>query len=242
MKLPFLPSLRTRSSLSERMDAPDCDEPLLLRTVAQFASINRLVSRYRTLLSRWVLADMLREPDRQWHLVDMGAGGCDIDVWLLAQARRHGLKLRITACDLDDRIVRAARANWENEPGLSISKLDVLNDAVEAPVDFVFANHFLHHLSSDQIQVLIQKWVPQVRHRLIFSDLKRSALSYLGYAVLALIYRNSFAREDGLISIQRGFRAQELRELAIRSNVPESAIRVDTLALGRLALLIEPTA
>ena len=61
-----------RAPLSELMDDPGCNETLLLRTVRQFASINRLVGRYRTILRYHVLMDMQREPDREYHLLDMG--------------------------------------------------------------------------------------------------------------------------------------------------------------------------
>ena len=38
----MLPDFSTRSGMSELMDDPLCSEELLLRTIAQFASINRL--------------------------------------------------------------------------------------------------------------------------------------------------------------------------------------------------------
>ena len=85
----MIPSLAQRVNLSEKMDDVNCCEERLLRTIRQFASINRFVSRYRTILRRWVLSDMLRDVTREYHLVDMGAGGCDIDVWLLDAASSH---------------------------------------------------------------------------------------------------------------------------------------------------------
>jgi hypothetical protein len=163
MKMAHMPAMTMRTTIPERMDAPDCSEEALLRTVDQFASINRLVSRYQAILARWVLADMLHDPERDWHLLDMGAGGCDIDAWLLAAARRRGMNLRITACDVDARIVRRALEKKGHLPGLTIQGLNVLTDAYDDPVDYVFANHFLHHLSDDQIGTLIRRWAPRAR-------------------------------------------------------------------------------
>ena len=235
----MIPSLITRSHQPELMDAPDCREDQLLRTVRQFASINRLVSRYRSILKRWVLTDMLRDPDRAYHLVDMGAGGCDIDAWLLGAARRLRLNLRVTACDADPRIVRYARAAHESTVGLTILKRDVINDPIEEPVDFVFANHFLHHLSDRDIVTLLQRWAPRVQCRMLFSDLHRTPLAYLGFALFASFYRNSFAREDGLISIRRGFVPSELEALG-SSGSRDGATEVHELHPGRLVLVMEP--
>jgi ubiquinone/menaquinone biosynthesis C-methylase UbiE len=234
----MLPDLAIRSGIAELMDNPDCAEDLLLRTVRQFASINRLVARYRTILKRWVLADMCKEPGKPYHLVDMGAGGCDIDVWLLKAARKRGLDLRITACDLDPRIIQYARSKYGHVAGLTIRQVDLLAGRFDEPVDFVFANHFLHHLPNNDIVDLIRLWQPQVRRRMVFSDLERDRLSYLGYSALSLFYRKSFARYDGLVSIRRGFRAGELESLA-REALREGPSRAHRLAPGRLALCIE---
>ena len=60
--------LRCRAPGPELMDAPDCDETMLLRTIDQFRIINPLFSRYRAVLNRWVLQDMLRDSGREYHL------------------------------------------------------------------------------------------------------------------------------------------------------------------------------
>lgn len=237
----MLPDLAIRSSMAELMDDPDCSALLLLRTVRQFASINRLVSRYRTILKRWVLADMLKAPGKTYHLLDMGAGGCDIDVWLIRTARQLGLDLRITACDLDPRIIDYAQTTFGYVEGLTIRQTDLLANRCNEPVDFVFANHFLHHLSNDAIIQLLRNWQPQVSHRMVFSDLARDRFAYLGFSVLSLFYRNSFARCDGLISIRRGFKAGELETLASEA-LPGQPVAVHNLAPGRLALCIEGNA
>jgi 2-polyprenyl-3-methyl-5-hydroxy-6-metoxy-1,4-benzoquinol methylase len=239
MKTVF-PNMAARATIDELMDAPDCDEIRLLRTIRQFASINRLVARYRTILKREVLADMMLDPDREYHLVDMGAGGCDIDVWLLKAARKRGLKLRISACDIDSRIIQYARSTYGNTPGLDIRKADLLDDSFCEPVDYVFANHFLHHLTDAQITALLRLWTPRVRRRLVFSDLRRDPASYLGFAVLSLLYPHSFTRIDGLISIRKGFKYTELMSFA-REAVGVQVFCMNQLRPGRLVLCIHGT-
>ena len=236
----MFPSLTNRATLAERMDDADCCEKQLLRTIDQFTLINRLISRYRGILRRWVLADMLHNPKREYHLLDMGAGGCDIDVWLLDAAHRYGLRLRITACDLDPRIVQYARSLHQHIPGLSILQRDVLTETVDEPVDYVFANHFLHHLSNKQINLLLRQWAPQVARKMIFSDLRRTHIAYIGFWFFSTFYRHSFIREDGLISIRRSFRAEELRAIMESTGIGAQA-SVYELQPARLALVVERT-
>jgi hypothetical protein len=234
----MLPDMTHRAHLHERMDDPDCSEEMLLRTIEQFTSLNRLVSRYRTILKRWVLADMLSEPERTYHLVDMGAGGCDIDAWLVNKARAMGLRLRVTACDMDPRIADYACRKYGEVEGITIREHDLLRDHFDRPVDYVFANHFLHHLKQTDIIQLLRYWHPLVRRRMVLSDLERHPMAYLGFSVFSLAYRNSFTRPDGLTSIRRGFKRGELLQYA-REALPNGISSAHRVFPGRLVLCIE---
>ncbi len=218
----FLPNLRLRATDAELMDLPDSDEARLFRTLDQFGSINRLFSRVRPVLRRHVLDRMA--PGRPFHLVDLGAGACDIPVWLLREARLRGLDLRVTAVDADPRVVRYARERHGNEPGLDIREADALDLDAFAPFDFLFANHFLHHLPDAVLPALLADAARLAQLGVVFTDLRRSRLSYLAFSLVARLYRDSFARADGLLSIRKGFTPAELRALApaysLRRSIP----------------------
>lgn len=230
-------SLRRRGSGPELMDDPACDEAMLLRTVDQFASLNRWISRHRSILSRWVLDDMARaDPDRAWHLVDLGAGGCDIAVWLLRAARRRGLRLKVTALDVDPRIVRHARCRCGAEPGLDIrlGDLEAMNRV--GPVDYLFANHLLHHLPDADIPALLARMQATARRRWLVSDIHRSFFAYAGFHLLGRMYRRSFALEDGLRSIRRGFVPAELDTHLQAAGLP-GRVKILRLFPARLLLV-----
>lgn len=228
--------MKVRSTEKEIMDDPGCDPVLLLRTVDQFAAINRIVSRYRRILSRLVLDDMELAPQRSYHMVDIGAGGCDIMLWLLRESRRRGLKLQVTAIDIDPRIINHARMRTADEDGLNVQMLDAFEISNLAPVDYVFANHFFHHLEHEKIVDLLGIIASTVKRTFVLSDLARSYFSYAGFFLLSnLFFRNSFAISDGLQSIRRGFLLDELRMIATNAGL---AHRTSILRLppGRLVL------
>lgn len=225
----------------ELMDDPACDEVALLRTVDQFSSINRLVGRYRTVLTRLVLDDMAREPERAYHVMDLGAGGCDIPVWLLKVAARRGLKLRVTALDGDERIVAHARRCCAGVEGLAIHHAQLTDLFRFGPVDYIYMNHVLHHLPDDIVPGVLRSMDKAAGRRWIVSDLLRSPWAYLGFHFLGVFYRRSFAFEDGLRSIRRGFRPDELVAYA-RSAGLANRIQVQCLLPGRLILTGRPSA
>ena len=93
-----------------------------------------------------MIRDMLREPEREWRLVDLGAGACDITVWMVRQAEKLGLRLKVTALERDPRVIAYAQAKHREVDGLTVAAGDALDPHSWEPVDYVFANHFLHHL------------------------------------------------------------------------------------------------
>lgn len=225
----FFRSFRQRATGAERMDLPDCDEDQLFRTLDQFHGINVLFSRVRGLLKRNVLDDM--QSGRAYHLVDLGAGACDIPVWLLRQAASRGLDLRVNAIDADPRVVRYARKRYGDVNGLKIEEGDALNLEALAPFDYVFANHFLHHLPDTAVHQVLADAGRLARRGYVFSDLKRSPWSYLAFSLIARIYRDSFAREDGLLSIRKGFRTGDFKH--------KDSLRVRYALPGRIQILRE---
>jgi len=217
----------------ELMDDPACDERLLRRTLGQFRLMNRLVSRYRHVLSRWVLRDMQRAPERAYHLVDVGAGGCDIALWLMAAARRRGLTLRITALDNDPRAVAFARERAGHIAGLDIRRGDLAALAVCGEVDYVFSNHVMHHLP-DPVVYETMRLMHRVADRCwMASDLQRSPWAYAGFQLLGRFFRDSFTFEDGKRSIRRGFTAAEWQAGLAGAGLATET-RVETLRPGRV--------
>ncbi|MCE9613425.1 MAG: methyltransferase domain-containing protein [Lentisphaerae bacterium] len=230
------PDLSVRVWAPELMDAPDCDTVQLLRTLAQFTWINRVVSRYRTLLTRTVLRDMQRDPGREYHLVDLGAGGCDIPVWLLTRSRRLGLRLRVTALDLDPRTVAWAVQCHGRQPGLTVVQAGAAELARFGPVDYVFANHFLHHLPDVKTirDVMAKVQAASVRGYVI-SDIRRSRHAYVGVTVLnGLFFRRSFALADGQLSVRKSFTFGEMRAFLPPG---DPVARVVALVPSRLAIV-----
>ncbi len=218
-------SLRVRAREPELMDLPDSDPVLYAQTVAQFAFVNRWLTRARHLLKRHIVHDMQANPSRHYHMVELGAGGCETAAWLLEHCRRCGLKLRMSAIDHDPRAIEFARARYGDVDGLSIIQGDIVKMKDVGSFEFFYANHLLHHLENDQIVELFAILREHPEAGIIINDIHRTRSAYIGYHVFsAILLRHSFARYDGLLSIRKGFRKEELEELA-RAADPDSADR-----------------
>jgi len=234
------PRFSERADLVEQMDRPDCSLTKLYRTLDQFEWINILLSRYRTLLRRYVIRDMLLEPQREWRLVDLGAGGCDITVWMIRQAAKLGLRVQVTALERDPRIIDYARAKHRDVKGLTVTAGDALDPGCWETVDYVFANHFLHHLTDAEIVRVLRLVTDHTRRVFVLGDIRRSRLAYAGFALLGGLFAyKSFTLPDGLASIRRAFLPAELQSIVRTANVAGAA-RVETLLPFRVAVIGGP--
>jgi 2-polyprenyl-3-methyl-5-hydroxy-6-metoxy-1,4-benzoquinol methylase len=237
----FFPQLRLRNTTDkELMDRADADPDQLHRTLRQFHWINFLFSASRTLLRDHFFSMMLQDPTRRYTLLDVGAGGCDIAVWAAREARNRGLKLAITALDNDPRILPVACRAVRDYPEIRIFEGNALELDQMGSFDFIFSNHFLHHLEWDEIAIFLRQVLEATRLAFVMNDLKRSRWAYLGCTVfLGMGTRRSFAFHDGRLSIRRGFLPGELREFTAR-NFPEARIHVVERSPARVVLYGHP--
>jgi len=234
-----VPDFSRRASDIELMDRPDSSVQLLGNTLRQFHWINRVLTPCRRLLRRHVLQRMRAEPRRAWTMLDIGSGGCDLPIWLVERCRRERLALTITCMDHDARVIEFARRRLVNYPEIMLLHGDALTLAETPPAswDFIFSNHFLHHLSSPQISHCLRQVVRACREQCIISDLVRSRLSYCLYTAGAkVLLRNSFAFDDGRLSIRRSLTKREALRLVAEDPVLRS-LRVRTIFPGHLVFL-----
>jgi 2-polyprenyl-3-methyl-5-hydroxy-6-metoxy-1,4-benzoquinol methylase len=211
----LFPNLQQRNcSDKEKLELAEVDPGLLRRTIRQFRLINSLLSGSQRLMEEHFFTIMQRNPERSYTLLDVGAGGCDIAIRAVRRARRRGLKLNITALDNDTRTLPLAHQAVRDYPEITIVEGNALELTPLGSFDFVFSNHLLHHLSGEQIRTFLRQAVAQTRLALVMNDVKRSRWAYLGFTVFSAVCTpRSYHFHDGRLSIARGFRPAELRDL-----------------------------
>lgn len=203
---------RRASELTELMDDPNCDPRLLANTYRHFGTVNALVSGWRSTYRR-VLRPLLSR-DRVTTVLDVGCGGGDLAVALQGWARRDGFPLAVTGIDPDARALDFA-ATRPRVDGVRFRRA-ATTELVSAgeTADIVISNHVLHHLTADELRSLLDDTAQIARRAVVHSDITRSRLAYLAFSVgTAPLFRDSFIREDGLRSIRRSYRPDELRAL-----------------------------
>lgn len=216
------PSLRHRDpSLVEAMDRPDCDRARLEATYRHFAWVNRRLGRWRAVYRRWV-RPVLRDAaaaggQAPLRILDVGSGGGDIARALQRWGEADGVELEVTGVDPDPRALawaRARKATPHPAPRFRQARAQDLLRAGER-YHVVVSNHVLHHLSQEEVPPFLETLEALALRRAVVTDIERSALGHALFRGLASLprFRDSFLKEDGLLSIRRSFRAPELATL-----------------------------
>jgi SAM-dependent methyltransferase len=207
-----------RSAQAEYFDAPAFSVAERTAALRELDRINRLCQFSHPFVSR--LPAWLGQPRcERLEILDVGAGSGLLGERLSAWAKRRGWEWRFTNLD----------AHPIGRPSAGMAR-NVTGSALELPFadgsfDLVVASQMTHHLTDAEV---VRHWREAwrvTRDGIFICDLHRNAGFYaLLWLALRLTGVSRIVREDGLISVKRGFRRREWRELAARADIPDAKV------------------
>ena len=206
------PDLRARATEREQLDE-GVPEPEALRSLADLRLVNRWLGNRGSLLR--AVRPYLPPGGR---LLDVGCGSGDVPAFLLSR-----LPGPLVAVGLDVKTLHLRAA----PPVVRRVVADVRRPPFEdGAFDVVTASLFLHHFDGEELPGLLGSLSRLARRALVVNDLHRALVPYLfGRAAFPLLFRSRVSVEDGLLSIRRGFRAEELRTAFSRAGLPAVVVR-----------------
>lgn len=203
-------TLRERAvDLVELMDDPSCDTRRLDATYRRFGLVNRAVSGWGAVYRR-ALRPALRRMGRPAHVLDIGSGGGDVIARLSRLADKDGLDVRWTGSEPEPRALRASERHANDRIRFVPGDSRALRDAGER-FDIVLSNHVLHHLDPAGLQGFAEDSLALSRELVLHADIERGRRAYALWSVGSLpLAPGTFLRIDGLRSIRRSYRSEEL--------------------------------
>lgn len=219
----------------ERMDRPGVDQSELARTLKDLARINRVFGGIRVFFDH--LPSILSGLAPPITILDVGTGYADIPRAIVRWARRKGIALTVEALDHHAEIRLLATQACADYPEIRIREGDALALAYpDRSFDIACASQLLHHMEKEDPIRLLRELRRVARHGVLISDLRRGVWPFaVTWATLHLISRSPLIRQDGPLSIRRGFVPTEL--LALADVAGWKTPRVYQHAFFRLALV-----
>jgi len=198
------------TALRELMDDPHCDPARLDATLRRFGTVNRLVSGWGHVYRRR-LRPHLAALGRPARVLDLGSGGGDVVTRLAGLARRDGLRVDWLGVDPDPRALAVAERRVATNVHFRCADSTGLL-AEGGTFDAVVSNHVLHHLTPDELHRFTAESLALSTGPVLHGDIARDRVAFGLYAVgITPFAPGTFLRTDGLRSIRRSYRADELQ-------------------------------
>lgn len=207
--------LERQAELAELMDAPNCNKKRLFATYRHFRWMNPILGNWNYLLKDIILPYFEQNPPPHncIRLLDIGCGGGDVAKFLDKRLRKAGYVTMVTGIDPDGNAAEF-RDSFVKFPRHFRFRQHFTHQFIGETFDLIITNHVVHHLSNADIKELAQECSRLNDGLVVWNDLKRSKISWLAYSFVAWpLHLNSFAWNDGRISIKRAFLKSELTHL-----------------------------
>ena len=140
-------------------------------------------------------------------ILDIGSGGSDNFKYL-----KSSRMIYVASLDVNKGVCRYTAGNGS-------SACVVCGDAFYLPFkqssfDVVHVSLFLHHFDETAITNLLRSFFNITRYGIIINDLQRSVFAYAGIKILTTLFSKSeMVKNDGPLSVKRGFLKHELESL-----------------------------
>lgn len=216
-----------RTLAPEMMDDLQMEGEALRSTLDQIAHINQLLGGNSITLEG---VSMLMEdvpPGKEVTIADIGCGNGDMLRTLARMAVKKGWRLKLIGIDANQYTINYAATLSAQYPEITYYCMDILGDKFrEMQYDIVLCTLTLHHFEDRQITKLMSLFRRNATIGIVINDLHRSALSYRLFQLFSrLAGMGKMAKEDGLVSILRGFKRKEIEELSRKLNFKQYTLR-----------------
>lgn len=219
----FLIDTSKRKMETEQMDDFTVQGDLLTETLDQLARINRYLGGNQVTMNGLKKILKGHPTDKPLTIVDMGCGNGDLLRCIAEYGKKVGYDFRLIGIDANAHTVAYARKLSGKYKELSFQQLDVFSEEFQKlEYDLVLATLFLHHFSEEEIVTLLQSVMKTATVGMVVNDLHRNALAYFLFRLLGLFIRNPMTREDGLISIRKAFKREDLENMSKNMNAKSS--------------------
>lgn len=203
---------KQRTDKPEIMDDFSMEGDVLRDALDKIAKINQLLGGNQLTLRG--IQDLMTTitTAKELTIIDVGCGNGDMLRTIADFGLKNDLEFKLIGIDANAFTINHARKLSKYYPNITYLCKDVFDEPFsKLKYDIVLCTLTLHHFKEDEIMKLMTLFYANSTIGIVINDLHRSAVAYRLFQALCWVFRlNEMSREDGLTSILRGFKKEEL--------------------------------
>ncbi len=195
----------------EIMDDFSMEGEELRDALDKIADINKVLGGNKLTLK--AVKKLLRNRKGTITILDIGCGNGDMLRMLSLYGERYNLDFRLIGVDANRFTIDYAKKLSSGYQNISYQCLNIFEEGFTAlDYDIALCTLTLHHFNDEEILGLMDLIYNKASVGIIVNDLHRSKTAYRMFKIICFLFGlNRMSREDGLVSILKGFKKTELQ-------------------------------
>lgn len=210
-----------RSDAPEIMDDFQLEGKILEDALTKIAKINHFLGGNKLTLQGLKLLLKNCDTTREIKIVDVGCGNGDMLRYIANYGNKKNYNFKLIGIDANKFTIQCAEDLSKNYENISYSCFDIFSKQFsELKYDIVLSTLTLHHFKNKDILKLMGVFNENSNIGIVINDLQRSKIAYRLFQLVCFIFRlNKMPKQDGLVSILRGFKKQDLVNFSNKLNL-----------------------
>lgn len=201
-----------RSKQQEFMDDLDFNGSEMKNVLNDLKIVNKFLGGNNITIDG--MQELLRDHPRNKTIVvlDIGCGDGELLRQCCDFGKRNDFDFKCIGLDFNSNILEEAKNKCLDYPKITFQKVDVFLDIESIPnCDIALCTLFLHHFDNDKIENLLKCFLEKADLGIIVNDLQRNKHAFKLFKKFSKLFlKTETARHDGLVSVARGFKKNEL--------------------------------
>ena len=216
-----------RTDEPEIMDDFSLEGDELRDALDKIAKINQLLGGNKLTLNGLKTFLSKKDKNRLFTIIDVGCGNGDMLRKIADFGNENGYNFNLIGIDANAFTINHAITLSTKYKNISYLCEDIFTiDSTKIKCDVVLCTLTLHHFKDDEIVEILNVFKKAANLGIVINDLQRSAIAYRLFQLLCVTFQlNKMSREDGLISILRGFKKKELIAFSEKLNFKNYTIQ-----------------
>jgi ubiquinone/menaquinone biosynthesis C-methylase UbiE len=216
---------QTRSLKLERIDTGDYSAKEYNVCLSELRFINRWIGDTWA-LRKTLLREIEQKDLREFSVLDVGAGSGELLREIAKFARKSNRNVKLIGLELNE--ISANSIVAESREFNEVSA--IRGNALQLPFadnsfDYIICSLFTHHFTDENIVQILSEFNRVSRRGFFVIDLHRHPIAYGLYKLFCTAFSiSNLVREDGSLSVLRGFKLNELKVLANKANLENANV------------------